>query len=67
MFTVRKFDEKIGDILPIVKKLMDNKQSWRNALVEASEKEIAISEKTELSETDVFEFDSPMQRMGYKV
>jgi hypothetical protein len=67
MFTVRKFDEKIGDILPIVKKLMDNKQVWRNALVEASEKEIAISEKTELSETEVFEFDSPVQRMGYQV
>ena len=67
MFTVRKFDEHMGDILPIVKKLMDNKQVWRNALVEASEKEIAISEKTELSETDVFEFDSPMQSMGYKV
>ncbi len=67
MFTVRKFDEHMGDILPIVKKLMDNKQVWRDALIEASEKEIAISEKTELSETDVFEFDSPTQRMGYKV
>lgn len=67
MFTVRKFDEQMGEILPIVKKLMDNKQVWRDALVEASEKEIAISEKTELSETDVFEFDSPVQRMGYQV
>jgi len=67
MFTVRKFDEKIGDVLPIVKKLMDNKTAWRDALVEASEKEIAISEASAISETDIFEFDSPVQRMGYKV
>jgi ssDNA-binding Zn-finger/Zn-ribbon topoisomerase 1 len=67
MFTVRKFDEEIGNVLPIVKKLMDNKQEWRDALVEASEKEIYISEKSDISETDVFEFDSPTQRMGYKV
>jgi hypothetical protein len=67
MFTVRKFDEKITDILPLVKRLMDNKQTWRNALVEASEQEISITEKTNVSEEDVFEFDSPVQQMGYKV
>ena len=67
MFTVRKFDEKVGDILPIVKRLMDTKQEWRNALVEASEKEVFISGSSELSETEVFEFDSPVQRMGYQV
>ena len=67
MFTVRKFDEKIGDILPIVKKLMDNKQEWRDSLLEASKKEIAISDASSISETDAFEFDSPVQKMGYRV
>lgn len=67
IFTVHKFDEKISDVLPLVKRLMDNKQTWRDALVEASEKEIAITEKTAISEDDVLEFDSPTQQMGYKV
>ena len=67
MFTVRKFDEKIGDVLPLIKKLMDNKQDWRNSILEASQSEISISEKTNVSEDDVFEFENPMQKMGYKV
>jgi len=67
MFTVRKFDEKITDTLPLIKRLMDNKQTWRDAILEASQVEIAISEKTELSEDDMFEFENPVQQMGYKV
>jgi len=67
MFTVRKFDEKINDVLPLVKRLMDNKQTWRDAILEASQSTISITEKTNVSEDDVFEFDSPTQRMGYKV
>ena len=67
MFNVRKFDEKIGDILPIVKRLVDNKQAWRDALIEASEKKIYVSEKTQVSEDEIFEFDNPVQQMGYKV
>jgi len=67
MFTVRKFDEKITDTLPLIKRLMDNKQTWRDAILEASQVEIAISEKTELAEQEIFEFENPVQAMGYKV
>ena len=67
MFTVRKFDEKIGDMLPLVRRLMNEKQAWRNALIEASEQTIFMHRKEELSEVDILEFDSPVQQVGYKI
>jgi hypothetical protein len=67
MFTVRKFDEKIGDTLPLVRKLMNEKQAWRDALVEASQQTIYMHAKEELSEVDILEFNSPIQQVGYKI
>ena len=67
IFTVRKFDEKIGDMLPLVRKLMNEKQAWRNALIEASEQTILMHEKEELAEEDVMEFENPVQQVGYKI
>jgi len=67
MFTVRKFDEKFGDTLPLVNRLMNEKTAWRNALVEASTQTVWLDAKEALSEVDIVEFDSPVQQMGYKI
>jgi len=67
MFTVRKFDEKISGTLPLVRRLMNEKQIWRDALVEASQQTIYMKAKEELAEEDIMEFDSPVQQVGYKI
>jgi len=67
MFTVRKFDEKISGTLPLVRRLMNEKQIWRDALVEASQQTIYMTAKEELAEEDIMEFDSPVQQVGYKI
>ena len=67
MFTVKKFDEKIGGTLPLIRRLMNEKQAWRNALIEASTQTILMHEKEELAEEDVMEFDNPVQQVGYKI
>jgi hypothetical protein len=67
MFTVRKFDEKITTTLPLVRRLMNEKQAWRDALVEASQQTIYMSAKEPLAEEDIMEFDSPSQQVGYKI
>jgi len=67
MFTVRKFDEKISGTLPLIRRLMNEKQIWRDALVEASQQTIYMKAKEELAEEDIMEFDNPVQQVGYKI
>ena len=67
MFTVKKFDEKLSNTLPLVRKLMNEKQAWRNALIEASTQTVLMHEKEELAEDDLMEFDNPVQQVGYKI
>lgn len=67
MFTVRKFDEKFGDTLPLVNRLMNEKTAWRNALIEASSQTVWMDAKEALAEIDIVEFDSPVQQIGYKI
>ena len=67
LFTVRKFDEKFGDTLPLVNRLMNEKTAWRDALVEASTQTVWLDAKESLAEDDILEFDSPVQKMGYKI
>jgi len=66
MFTVKKFDEKIGEILPLVNKLVTEKQNWKAKIEEAS-KEVFTIYREELSEDDIFEFENPIQKLGYKI
>lgn len=67
MFTVRKFDEKFSETLPLVKRLINEKTAWRKRIEEASLKTVELSKKEELAEDDIMEFDSPIQKMGYKI
>jgi len=67
MFTVRKFDEKMSDTLPLIKKLVTEKNAWRSMIEEASEGEFAVTSTENLIEGDAIEFDSPTQKLGYKI
>jgi len=67
MFTVRKFDEKIGDTLPLIKRLVTEKNAWRSMIEEASTEAFAVTSTEDLIEADVIEFDSPVQKLGYKI
>lgn len=67
MFTVRKFDEKFGATLPLVSRLLSEKQAWRAALLEASKQTIFMKAKEDLAEEDIMEFENPVQQVGYKI
>lgn len=67
IFTVHKFDEKIGDMLPLVRRLMNEKAAWRAALLETSKQQVFMKVKEELVEEDIMEFDNPLQQVGYKI
>jgi hypothetical protein len=67
LFTVRKFDEKMSEVLPLVKKFVVEKQAWKDKLVETSKTPFLVKRTTELSEADVLEFDNPIQKMGYRL
>lgn len=66
MFTVKKFDERIGDILPLVNKLVTEKQNWKAKIEEASKEKFVIY-REELSEDELLEFEHPAQQLGYKI
>lgn len=66
MFTVKKFDEKIGDILPLVNKLVTEKNNWKQKIEEASKEKFTIY-REELSEDEIFEFENPLQKLGYNI
>jgi hypothetical protein len=66
LFTVKKFDEKIGDILPLVNRLVTEKSNWKAKIEEASKNPFQVY-KEELSEEEIMEFENPMQRLGYKI
>lgn len=66
MFTVKKFDEKIGDILPLVNRLVTEKQNWKQQIEEASKGKFVIY-REELSEDEILEFENPVQKLGYKI
>lgn len=67
MFTVRKFDEKFGATLPLVSRLLSEKQAWRAGLLEASKQTIFMKAKEDLAEEDIMEFENPVQQVGYKI
>ncbi len=67
MFTVRKFDEKIGETLPLIKRLVTEKNVWRSMIEEASTEAFVVTSTENLIEGDAIEFESPTQKMGYKI
>lgn len=66
LFTVKRFDDKIGDILPLVNRLVTEKKNWKQKIEEAS-KEKFIIYREELSEDEILEFENPVQKLGYNI
>lgn len=66
LFTVKKFDEKIGDILPLINRLVTEKKNWKQKIEEASKEKFVIY-REELSEDEILEFENPIQQLGYKI
>jgi hypothetical protein len=67
LFTVKKFDEGIGEILPLVNRLVSEKKAWRASIQEASGKPFMVVRTQDLQEEDVMIVGDPMQRIGYKL
>jgi hypothetical protein len=67
LFTVKKFDEGIGEILPLVNRLVSEKKAWRASIQEASGKPFTVVRTQDLQEEDVMIVGDPMQRVGYKL
>jgi len=67
LFTVKMFDEGIGAVLPLVKKLVNEKQAWKQRIEEASGNPFKIVRSEIISEEEVFEFSNPQQKIGYRL
>lgn len=66
LFTVKKFDQRMSEILPLVNRLVTEKKNWKQKIEEASKGTFVIY-REELSEDDVLEFENPQQKLGYKI
>jgi hypothetical protein len=64
LFTIRRFDEKFEEVLPIVKQLVQEKDTYHKRIEEAAANIVRISSK-EINTTPMFEFSSSQARMGF--
>jgi hypothetical protein len=67
LFTVKMFDEGIGEVLPLVKRLVNEKQAWKKRIEEASGNPFVIVRSQIISEDEIFEFTDPQQKIGYRL
>lgn len=67
LFTVKTFDESIGEILPVINRLVQEKKAWKTKIEEQSNLPFVIYNRMELSEEDIMEFVSPQQKIGYRL
>lgn len=65
-FTVKKFDERFNDVLPLVNRLVQEKAQFLNRIEESSTGEIYISPET-YSIASILEFASKRARMGHTI
>lgn len=66
LFTIKKFDEKFEEVLPIVKQLIQEKGTYHKRIEEAAGKDINIR-KEPINTTPVLEFTSENAKFGYKL
>lgn len=66
MFTIRKFDDKFTDVLPIVSKLVKEKQSYLKKIEEAVSKQIYI-ESMPILETNAIIYENPNIKLGHSL
>jgi hypothetical protein len=66
LFTIRRFDEKFEEVLPIVKQLVQEKDTFHKRIEEAAATTVILRRES-LSTTPMFEFASENARLGFKL
>lgn len=66
MFTVKKFDEKFSQVLPVVSRLVQEKNQYLTRIEEASAAPIMLRREG-FNTTAILEFSSSMAKLGYKL
>ena len=63
LFTIRRFDEKFEEVLPIVKQLVQERDTFHKRIEEAAAANVTIRPGT--IQTPIFEFASEHARLGF--
>lgn len=66
LFTIRRFDEKFEEVLPIVKQLIQEKDTFHKRIEEAAGN-VVLLRRDAISTTPMFEFASENAEMGFKI
>ena len=65
LFTIRRFDEKFEEVLPIVKQLVQEKDTFHKRIEEAAAGIVML--RREAITTPIFEFASDNARLGFRI
>lgn len=66
LFTIRRFDEKFEEVLPIVKQLVQEKDTFLKRIEESASGLVRLRREA-ISSIPMFEFASENARLGYKI
>lgn len=66
LFTIRRFDEKFEEVLPIVKQLVQEKDTYHKRIEEAAGASVILRREA-MNTTPMFEFASENARLGFKL
>jgi predicted acetyltransferase len=66
LFTIRRFDEKFEEVLPIVKQLVQEKDTYHKRIEEAAAIPVLVRREV-INKAPMFEFSSEHARLGFKV
>jgi hypothetical protein len=65
LFTIRRFDEKFEEVLPIVKQLVQERDTFHKRIEEAAASTVIL--RREAMTTPIFEFASENARLGFRL
>jgi hypothetical protein len=66
LFTIRRFDEKFEGVLPIIKQLVQEKDTFHKRIEEAAANVVVVRREA-INTTPMFEFASENARLGFKL
>lgn len=66
LFTIRRFDEKFEGVLPIIKQLVQEKDTFHKRIEEAAANTVVVRREA-INTTPMFEFASENARLGFKL
>lgn len=66
LFTIRRFDEKFEGVLPIIKQLVQEKDTYHKRIEEAAANSVMLRRES-INTTPMFEFASEHARLGFKL